>query len=116
VDGRVRDTAAITIRNLVGPDLEPNEEETLAFGKWLVEKTDPFIEVFVEPAFQPRDRFIDRRVEKEKFMPSDDPNQAERRLWTVGQTLFKSGLCNVWLSLPGLGAIHIPTGQTRLTS
>jgi len=116
VDGRVRDTAAITIRTLVGPDLEPNEEETLAFGKWLVEKTDPFIEVFVEPAFQPRDRFIDRRVEKEKFMPSDDPNQAERRLWTVGQTLFKSGLCNVWLSFPGLGAIHIPTGQTCLKS
>jgi pyruvate formate lyase activating enzyme len=93
VDGRIRH---LLIRNLIGPGVEPSEEETAAFGRWLVEKTDPFINVVVEPILKPMDHFADSLFQKDEFMPGDDADQAARRLWPVIETLFNCGLKDVW--------------------
>lgn len=112
VDGLARDKATFTIRNIVGPDMEPSEEETYTFGKWLVDKTDPSILVLIESVFAPTERFLDRRIEQDTFLPGDDDGKAFLRMWSVGTALFQAGLENVWVNSPGWANVHVPT--TRL--
>jgi len=120
VDGRTgaqewqgASTGPTLIRNLLGPGLEANEEETRRLGMWLVEKTSPLIEVVVEPMFTPCNQYPDRRIHHDTLPPGDDQDQAARRLWTTGLTLHDCGLLNVWLCFTGWGEVHVPSRQVR---
>jgi len=113
VDGQARNVKTTQLRVLVGPGLEPTGEEIAEFGRWLVEKTDPCINVMVEPMFRACDHFLDRRVEHDELIPGDSQDEAARRLWTTGLALFDCGLLDVWLSFTGFGAVHVPSRKLR---
>lgn len=108
VDGRSRHTGGTLVQNLVGSGLEATEEEVRRFGEWLVEKTDPFISVTIEPLFRPRDEFPDPHVAFGETVVGDEV-RALLSAWQVGEILFDCGLYNVYAGVDG--RFHIPTAR-----
>jgi pyruvate formate lyase activating enzyme len=108
-----------TFRNIIGPDLEPTDEETSRFGKWLSTELDPSVEVLVEPLMTVADHFEDLRDRsKSGLWPEGneyDTNQAAiRRTFRTAGTLHAAGLKNVLVLCMGGARLHVPTLQWRL--
>jgi pyruvate-formate lyase-activating enzyme len=113
-----RSPPSLIIRNLVGPGLEPTNEETLRFGKWLSTEVDPFVQVDVEPLKTVVDHFGDPKdISKSELWPEGneyDTNQAAgRRAFRTAFSLFEGGLENVCVLVMGSARLHVPTFKVR---
>jgi pyruvate formate lyase activating enzyme len=111
--GASRAPKRLQFNNLLGPGLDPTEEESRSFGEWLARETDAFIHVNLETMYGPLDHFLDQRTEFYEFVPGDDKLTALSRIRRIGDALFDGGLENVSVLLDDGASVRFPLSNPQ---
>lgn len=107
--GDTRPISGTQVHNLIGPGLlEPSDVETAAFGAWLAKETSPNVTTIILPMYQPLARFIDPARESTEPPNGDTIERIRDRVFSVGRTMWESGLENVWIQVSPTMMVHIP--------
>lgn len=106
-------------RDLLGPGLDPTDEETSKFGKWLSTELDPLVDVLVEPLAAQLDHFEgpNEGMSRSGLWPEgneyDTNLAAGHRAFHAAAILCVAGLENVCVEVMRGRKLHVPTFQWR---